>query len=260
MKKYKLCLIGYPLKKTLSPLIFRKISKLINVKIKFEVIERKKIDPQKILNKKYEGFFITIPYKKLFHKYTISDKIANKLKIINCIKKAKNKFYSTNTDYKALIALTKKTLMKNKTATILGNGATAYISAYFLINREVKKIYLSARNHQKSTDIIELAKKNNIDLKLIKFPNIPKSEIIINATPLGMYFNQKIKLPKNTELVIDFAYTKKRKTDLIKNCIKNKIKYIGGIEILIMQALYGFKFISSIDLKKYYKKILKEFL
>jgi hypothetical protein len=27
-----------------------------------------------------------------------------------------------------------------------------------------------------------------------------------------------------------------------------------------MQALYGFKFISLIDLKKYYKKILKEFL
>jgi shikimate dehydrogenase len=259
MKKFKLCLVGYPLKKSFSPLVFEKIAKLCNIKIDFDLIEVKDTDPLKILSLNYDGFFITIPYKKTFYQYTNPDNIARELKIINCIKKHRNSFYSTNTDYKAIVTLSRKIDLAKKSATILGNGSIAYVSTYFLIKKGIKKIRISARNHKNSSEIIELLKRNSLYYELLKFPQTNNSDIIINATPMGMYFEEKIKLNKDTKFVIDFAYTKGN-TELIKNCLKNKIKCISGIEILVMQALYGFKFITSIDIKKYYTKITEELI
>jgi shikimate 5-dehydrogenase len=45
MKKFKLCLVGYPLKKSFSPLVFEKIAKLCNIKVDFDLIEAKDTDP-----------------------------------------------------------------------------------------------------------------------------------------------------------------------------------------------------------------------
>jgi len=259
MIKYKLCLVGYPLKKSLSPIIFKKIATLCNKEIEFDLIEKKYINPLKILSLDYNGFFITLPYKKVFYDYTIPDTIAKKLKIINCIKKHKNNFYSTNTDYKALLSLSSKVNFKNKTATIFGNGKTAYISAFFLIKKGVKKIRISARNHENSKEIINLIRKHSIKYEILQFPQIKDSNILINATPLGMYFNKKIEIKDSIDFVIDFAYNI-HETDLIKSCIKNNIKHISGINILVIQALYGFKFITSLDIKKYYKNIIEELI
>ena len=259
MKKIKLCLCGYPLKKSLSPKVFKIISEITKIKIEFDLIEKKDIDAKKVLSSNYDGFFITLPYKKTFYHYTQPDPLAKRLGIINCIKRYKNKLYSTNTDYKALKTLLQKFDLKNRIATILGNGATAYISAYLLIKKEVKKIKISARNHIKSLEIINLLKKKNIQYELLKFPKLNNSDIVINATPLGMYFEKNIDFKKPPKLVVDFAYSEGQ-TNLIRKCIKNNIQHINGIEILVMQAIHGFKFITSIDLRRYYKKIVEEFL
>jgi len=259
MNQIKIALIGYPVKKSLSPLIFKKIAGIIKKDILFDLIETENPDPRKILrDNSYNGFFITIPYKRMFYRYAIPDRISKELKIVNCLKREGNKFYATNSDYKAIKKLCEGFKLDGKTATILGNGATAYISSYFLIRKGIKKINISARNHKKSFEIIKLLNKKGLDFELLKFPESGGTELLINATPLGMYFNEKINIDKKNEFIIDFAY-KKDGTQLINHCIDKKIKHISGTEILIMQALYGFEFITSINIKKYYNKILREF-
>jgi len=256
----KISIIGFPLKKSLSYLIFSKLSKLIKEEIIFEKIETKKIkkDIVKYIKNNYDGLFITMPHKTSFFKYTLPDKISAKLNVINCVKIKNKNLYSTNTDYKALKYLLKPYVIKGKTAIILGNGSTAYISTHLLIEKGIKKIILSVRNKRKLQKIKKLLNEKKIKYSTITFPRIKTCDILINCTPLGMYFNKKLNIKnKNIKLIIDFAY-KKSETPLIKYAKKNNIDTITGINILLLQALYGFEFIKGIKVKKYYQILLKQ--
>ncbi len=73
---------------------------------------------------------------------------------------------------------------------------------------------------------------------------ITKVDIIINATSMGMVgqpdFSQPISRAKKTALVVDIVYNPLI-TGLIKEAKKLKLKTVGGIGMLINQAVPGFE-------------------
>lgn len=248
----KLALIGYPLSKSLSKEVFKTISKKIKKKITFDTYEtRKPIKTFKNLIKKYDGIFITIPYKEKIAKYLKTDKP------INCIRACDIK--SINTDLLAFKKLIKKYKIKGKTALIFGCGSTAITSILALKNLGIKKIYVSARNYKKLKKIKKYFK--NIDV--FEFNKCNNDyDILINATPIGMYEKGDINI-KTPKLIVDWAYNNKKQTPLIKQAKKRKIKYIDGILILINQALIGYEFITKSKLKnkeKILKYLYREFI
>ena len=73
---------------------------------------------------------------------------------------------------------------------------------------------------------------------------IGSADLLINATSMGMIgqpeFSQPISRAKKTALVIDIVYNP-LVTELLKEATKLKLKTVGGIGMLINQAVPGFE-------------------
>lgn len=259
-KVVKIALIGNPLTKSMSDTVFNRLSDYSSNKIEFKKIETKNLlKTVKWLKKNnYNGFFVTVPYKNKILKYVIfKNKIAKEINAANCIKIKQNSLKATNTDYLSFKKLTEKTDFNSKKITVIGNGATASMIVNFLKDKKPEQLIIIARNHKKSKKLTEILKEYKVPYKLENFKSPVDSDILINASPLGMYFNKKLKINfKKIKLIIDFAY-KKPYTDLIKKARKHSIKNIDGFEILVLQAILGYQFITGENLIKYYRKMVK---
>ena len=73
---------------------------------------------------------------------------------------------------------------------------------------------------------------------------IGRADLIINATSMGMIgqpeFSQPISRAKKTAVVVDIVYNP-LVTELLKEARKLKLKTVGGIGMLINQAVPGFE-------------------
>lgn len=256
----KIGLIGYPLKKSLSKYLYETISKLLNLEINFFEFETK--EPLKIIEdlktNQFNGFFITIPYKKTLLEIVKKDKFVKKTHNLNCVRIDKDNLVATNTDYVALKKLIKLKGIKisSKNATIIGNGSTALTSYTLLKDFGIDKITLIIRDISKKEDIKSTFK--DADIILISKLKKHDTHILINATPLGMYFEFP-KIDLNYDILIDFAYLV-NETFLIKKAKKDSKIFIEGKEILTMQGICGLKHIADIDIEDNYEEIYKTFL
>lgn len=247
----KIALIARILKKSFSIYLYKKLSELSNTKIYFEnvCVDNLKDGVEYVRKEGFDGFFITMPYKKEIIKLTQPDEIACETGVSNCVKFIKGKMISTNTDFKALEKLSGGRI-KAKNALIIGNGATAQTGFVFLKKSKITDITIAARRKNKNRFFK--------DVKRIDLDKIDNTyNIIINATPIGMYSKKKLKLNlREANLIIDFAYANSP-TQLVKEAVKNGIKVIDGIDILVNQAIEGIKFITSKDYSIYTEKLIK---
>ncbi len=252
----KIALTGNPLSKSLSDIIYQKLSILCGEKIEFKKIETTDLKKtiKELIKGNYDGFFITIPYKKEILKYSIKDEIANETGCGNCIKIKNKKLYLTNTDYIALEKLTSKYNIKDKSILIIGNGASAQTAYTLFKKNNPKKIDIMARDFRKNK---WFKKFKNINFIPFKNKISENYDIIINATPIGMYVKRKIDINiKKAHLIIDFAYSKNG-SFFTRLSRKKKVKLINGFDILVNQALYGLKFITGKNFSSYTKKLIK---
>lgn len=256
----KIGLLGYPLKNSLSKNLYQTISNLFKIEINFFEIETKEPlkEIKKLKKENFNGFFVTIPYKKVFFKISKNDEIAQKTKNVNCIKIENNYLISTNTDYLSLRYLIEKKGINpsNKKATIIGSGSSALTSYVLLKEFGVSEIDIIIRKKNKKEETQRVFKESNIIL-LSKLKNY-RTDLLINATPLGMYFEFP-QINFTFETAIDFAYSKDE-TILIKKAKKDSKIFIDGKEILVMQGLFGLKHIANIELKDKFEKIYQSFL
>ncbi len=257
----KIALVGNPLRLSLSHILYALISEMIGEKIDFFKLETE--NPFKALEfikqEKMNGFFITMPYKRTFLSMFYEDEYVKKAMNINCVRINDEKFFATNTD---LIALEKMMEIKGidpsgRKCLIIGNGCAAMTSIAIVSKLKAAEIILIARNHKKTEELKKLFK----EIPLIEIEpafNI-KTDILINATPLGMYdeFSENLRIIYNS--VIDFAY-KEDETKIIKKAIEESKRFISGKELLVMQALYGLKHISAKNFIDIYNELYPRFI
>lgn len=175
------------------------------------------------------GFNVTIPYKLAVMDYcdVLSD-TAKDIGSVNTIFRRDGKIYGDNTDVFGL-AYTFNIMdvsFKDKKVMILGTGGASK-TAEFLARREnAREIVLVTRTGTVNFDDLS----EHFD-----------SEIIINATPVGMYPNNgecKIMLSNFTkcEAVMDMVYNPAR-TKLIMQAETLGIKHSDGLRMLVAQAM-----------------------
>lgn len=240
-------LIGYPLKHSFSKEIHSMISDY-----NYNLLEIKKDDLENLLLKAdFKGLNVTIPYKQEVIEYLNEiDSAAKKIGAVNTILNDNGKLIGYNTDFYGLVSLINKIgcNIKDKNVLILGTGATsntAYAVCQYLDAHSITKV---AR------------KKNNLypDYSQINLLN-DKFDIIINTTPNGMYPHNSddllIDLDKmnNLQAVIDVVYNPIN-TSLILQAKERNIKAIGGLYMLVSQAVYA----SSLFLKREFDKKIAE--
>lgn len=204
----------------------------------------------------FKAINVTIPYKETVIPFldSISDE-AKKIGAVNTIVNKDGKLYGYNTDFFGMKSLIERAEIeiKNKTVAILGGGGTsktAYAVSEFLC---AKAIYKVSRNEKDG--FITYSELYNMS------DNI---DVIINTTPVGMYPNifasaVKVDRFKNLSGVVDAVYNPLR-SKLIFDALKNDIKAVGGLYMLVAQAAAAVeKFIDATvatdDIEKVFLKL-----
>ena len=192
MKKY--LVIGNPIEHSLSPILHNFWIKKHGINATYEKQLIKKNDIEKTLNEmkenKIQGINVTVPFKNVVIPFLdqLSD-IAKKTQSVNTISKRQNKLVGDNTDvhgFSEAIKLTDFSL-KNKKTLILGAGGVVPSIILALKNMGVLEITLSNRTKEKANDL----KKNFPFLKVINWGETIKSDLVINATSVGIKQNDE---------------------------------------------------------------------
>ena len=198
---------------------------------KYELVSLKKEELKDFfLKKNFKGINVTIPYKKEVIQYLdYIDPLVKEINACNCIINENGVLKGYNTDYFGFKFLLEENEIevKDKKVAILGSGGTFDTINKVLKDLGAKEIYCISRTKKESNYTYE-------ELYTLD------ANILINATPVGMYPNNyeclvdldKLKL----EAVIDVIFNPLR-TKLILEAKKRKIKAIGGLEMLIAQGV-----------------------
>ena len=199
----------------------------------------------------FSGVNVTIPHKT--NVLSFADSITDRAALIgaaNTLYFSKSgKIHADNTDGYGFIQNIIDEIPEydfyDKTALIYGAGGSARAIASALLSNGVKEVGITNRTRSKAQIISENlgAKVSVVDWRAAP-DTITKVDIIINATSMGMVgqpdFSQPISRAKKTALVVDIVYNPLI-TELIKEAKKLKLKTVGGIGMLINQAVPGFE-------------------
>ena len=259
-------IIGYPLGHTLSPTIHESAFNKLGLDMKFNIWETKPENLEQAIhnlrNNNILGSCVTLPHKfEVMNFLDELDETAVEMKAVNWIVNDDGKLVGHNTDWEGFT----KSLdfinynIQNKISLILGAGGSAKAVCMSLIKGESKKIYIYNRTKANSTNLVENFSKYKNRIHIIEKNNLedPKFlndiDIIINTTSLGMTGGPNPSIsPINTDIInknalcYDLVYSPSI-TPFLNGAMKNNIKYLGGLSMLVFQAALGFKLTTKLD-------------
>jgi shikimate dehydrogenase len=267
--------IGCPIEHSISPHLHNMISSKLGVDLIYVPFRVEKPELEnavkglKALN--LVGFNVTVPYKKEIMKFIDDNsKEALLMGAVNTIKNIDGRFYGYNTDaegfsraYKEIV----KSGFRGKRITLLGAGGAARAISVKVAKEGAEKISIINRSIEKAFDITEIINNNfnkiakaysNDDSQVNKV--FSESDIIINATPIGMYpeigaspLNKKMKLTKE-QIVYDTIYNPV-KTKLLQEAQKAGAMAVNGLGMLFYQGVFAYEIWTGIKITE---EIIKE--
>lgn len=224
----KYCLIG----KTLSHSFSKKVHDMGGLEYSLVELDENQLESF-VRERKFNGFNITIPYKKDIGKFLVADDdYAKKYKVFNTAKLDENgKYLGYNTDVGGI----KYTLnrmnfdAKGKGVVILGAGGAGTVAKNALLELGAKYAVNVSRNGDINYD------------NFFQVQECYLANLLINATPIGTYPDIEepkidVSLMKNLEAVFDLTYNPFT-TELIYASNRLNLKVSNGLPMLIEQAL-----------------------
>ncbi|MEA3307848.1 MAG: shikimate dehydrogenase [Elusimicrobiota bacterium] len=258
MSKLKAGILGSPLNKSLSPVIFKFLFRKFNIAGSYERLVSDKtninISILKTLKNNWRGFNITLPCKEIIAKK--AHKLrgpALKIKTANVIKIERKKTIGYNTDIFGFTETIKenKLPLKNKIITLWGTGGAAKAVCWSLGSLKANTVIIHGRNKKRREELCRLMRAlfPKTKFKAVKFKeqSFIDSDILINATPLGMYKksgkNEYWNIPqiKKGAIFYDLAYSKRLTGFLKLGAAKKSKLLLDGKDMLIYQAIKSFE-------------------
>ena len=202
----------------------------------YEICEVSKENFDDFMTKReFVAINVTIPYKEKVIPYLdFIDDAAKTIGAVNTIVNKNGKLYGYNTDFLGLrdLVLTSNIEVKNKKVVILGDGGTAKTSNAVFKALGAKSINFVSLDPKGEACSYEDVKKLHLD-----------AEIIVNATPCGMY-------PHNDDLILDIEGFDKLEavvdviynplvTSIVRKALDKNIKAVTGLYMLVAQAVYA---------------------
>jgi len=258
-----IALIGNPVSHSLSPIMQNAALQYLGLDLIYIAMPCKDEDLELVLSslKKIncKGLNITIPYKeKVFELCSEISPIAQKLKAINTLKLNSDKQWSaTNTDVEGFIYPLSNLNLAKKKSIILGSGGAARSVIQGLINLNLSKISVIARNKSSLDELIKNF-ENQIELQsFLSNDNqaqnlIEEADLVVNTTPVGMKTakNEMNLLPygdyfwrslNSKTIVYDLIYNP-APTHLLKFSANKGCMTIDGLQMLVAQGLKSLSF------------------
>ena len=226
-------LIGHPLSHSFSKAYFEdkfRNEELDCFFINFDIERLESIKDILIQYPDLQGFTTTHPYKKAIFQYlSYIDDNAKQIGAVNVVKiDSDRKLTGYNTDYIGFQGLLEEALSGKKIdkAYVCGTGGAS----------EAVKFVLKRKN----IDFDVLSRKND-SYQAIKKKGFHNNELIINATPVGMFpnSNELLDLPYETanmtNVFVDLIYNPEE-TMFMKEAKKYGASVYNGLKMLTLQA------------------------
>ncbi len=252
MKKY--FVIGNPIDHSLSPKLHNYWLNQNNIKAKYD---KKKIDEKdlkfifsEVKQKKINGINVTVPFKKAVISYL--DKLspeAEQTQSVNTIILSNNNLIGHNTDIAGFTKAIKDLNfnVEGKKIFILGAGGVVPSIIFALNKMNVSEIIISNRTKQKAENLKSQFKIINV----IDWGDLPKFDVIINATSLGLN-NETVNLNFSgigvNKLFYDVIYNPSE-TGFLKEGKKLGNRSENGKLMFVYQALEAFKLWHGVEPK-----------
>ena len=251
MKKF--LVIGNPIEHSLSPKLHNYWIKSNNIDA---IYEKTKLDKGELENivlqikqKEIDGANITVPFKKAIIPFL--DELTNEAKStqsVNTLYLKDNNVIGHNTDIIGFETSIKKSKFDifNKEVLILGAGGVVPSIIFALKKMKVSKIKISNRTKKNAENLKELFK----NLEIIEWGEIPKFDVIINATSIGLkkddYINLDFSTISKNSLFYDVIYNPKE-TNFLKTGKSLGNTILNGKLMFIYQALSAFNIWHGIE-------------
>lgn len=257
-------ILGYPLGHTLSPVIHEAGYKELKLDIKFNIWE---VEPKKLENKVLElrednilGSCVTLPHKKSVISFIDElDESAEEMDAVNWIVNNNGRLVGYNTDWigftESLNFYEKK--IQDKNCLILGAGGSAKAICMALIKGNARTIDVYNRTVENTKKFLENFENQKLSIGIlnsnqINNPNFINSyDLVINTTSVGMSGGPAPNIsPINTDninrraLCYDLVYSPEI-TPFIQSAKNNNIETIGGLAMLVFQAIKGFELVTK---------------
>jgi shikimate dehydrogenase len=256
----KFAVIGHPIGHSMSPFIHSELFNLSGVCFKYDTLD---IPPENLecsidTLKQLSGFNITIPHKEKIIKYLDSiDESARRYGAVNCVKSLEGKLYGCSTDaYGFIMALKSNCVPICGKALILGCGGAARTIARELADNGVSvTIAALEKSLPKANTLVSWITEAGGKADYIDISKISDAyDLLVNATPVGMYPNVNAKPISDEQLsrcsaVFDAVYNP-ADTLLLKSAAKMDIKTVGGMPMLVWQAVKAHEFWYGAEFKQ----------
>ncbi len=250
----KVCVIGWPIKQSRSPLIHNYWLRKYGVD---SVYEKLAIEPgnaanfiASLANSEFIGCNVTIPYKETAFKAVVApDKIAQRLGAVNTVYIRDNQVCGTNTDGEGFLASLKSEFPdfefgKSKVIVLgAGGGARAIIGA--LCDEGVPNMGIRNRTLSRVGDLkIQFGGSVHQIEDSELLASLSGCDLLINTTPLGMDSQPPMALDLYTlnpkAIVADIVYSP-LVTPLLRDSQIRGNPILGGLGMLLHQAVRGFE-------------------
>lgn len=256
-------LIGYPVEHSKSPLMHNTSFEALGLDWTYKLFEVKEDEVEEAFGDLKAlgvvGFNCTMPDK--IKAFELADEVSTESRLIgaaNTIVNKDGKFVAYNTDGVGFVnALRENGFdVKDKTITILGSGgAASAIIVQCAIDgaKEINILSIKDSFWNKAQELVNnVIEETRTNIKLIEMTDtsieecIERSDLLCNATPVGMAPNEEGCLINNSELlrtdlvVVDIIYNP-LETKLYKMAKVNGCKVLNGIEMLIHQGAASFE-------------------
>ncbi|MBD3254650.1 MAG: shikimate dehydrogenase [Candidatus Lokiarchaeota archaeon] len=256
-KTKTLSLIGHPVEHSFSPIMHNAAIKELNLNYIYTAYD---VHPDKlkdaikgIIALGIKGANVTIPHKENVIQYLDEiDSTAKKMGAVNTIKNEAGYLMAKNTDGPGA----RKSMedagwtISNKKILLVGAGGVARALCYFLADAE--QIVATDIVEEKAINLSkEVGEKMDANIvgKANTYENLAEeiktADILINATPLGMF--PKINataIPKellNEKLMVFDVVYNPTQTKLLREASEAGCEILGGLDMLVNQGVLAFE-------------------
>ncbi len=245
-------LIGRPLSRSLSPVLFGIFADLAGEEIVYELRETEPRDLRTAIEtarmEGWRGFNVTIPYKgDVCALLDLADPAARAAGAVNAVRFGRAGLEGYNTDARALLQIMGETgfAAAGKSAIIYGSGGAAASAGWALGRSSAASVVFSARNTENAS---ALARRLTEFFPATSFSAAPfgrpaaPPDILVNATPLGMYQPGRPPCePARGMFCADLAYAPAG-TELAAAAAAAGAVSADGLALLVRQAALSLRF------------------
>ncbi len=250
----KACVIGYPIAHSRSPLIHNYWLKTYGIEGHYD---RREIEPKELKSfltglqmEGYVGCNVTIPHKEAAIPFLSHvDDIVRRTGSLNTIYFKDGVTHGTSSDgegfYQNLLASVPGLDLKGRTAVILGAGGSARAVIERLLRTGLAEVRIMNRTTSRAEELRQLFGERVSLLPPERFGIESKTAgLLVNTTSQGMNGQPALNvdladLPEDA-VVADLVYVP-LKTDLVRRAEQRGLKAVGGLGMLLHQAVVGFE-------------------